>query len=45
MQSPITFNDIKTVGPSEDQGGCVYIAKLEGKAFQVIPGADPILAQ
>ena len=39
---PINFSQFGNLGIGVGPGNCVYISKLEGKTFQVIPGANPV---
>jgi branched-chain amino acid transport system substrate-binding protein len=38
----IDFSQFGNLGAGVGPGNCVYISKLEGKTFQVIPGANPV---
>ena len=42
LQKPTNFSDIKPVGGSQDQGGCLNVVQLQGSTFQLEPGADPV---
>jgi branched-chain amino acid transport system substrate-binding protein len=39
---PIDFSQFGNLGIGVGPGNCVYISKLEGKTFQIIPGANPV---
>jgi branched-chain amino acid transport system substrate-binding protein len=39
---PIDFSQFGNLGIGVGPGNCVYISKLQGKTFQVIPGANPV---
>lgn len=39
---PLDMSKFGNLGVSVGPGNCIYIAKLVGKAFQVIPAADPV---
>jgi branched-chain amino acid transport system substrate-binding protein len=39
---PINFGQFGNLGIGVGPGNCVYISKLVGKAFQVIPAANPV---
>jgi branched-chain amino acid transport system substrate-binding protein len=39
---PVDFSEFGNLGVSVGPGNCIYVAKLVGKAFQVIPSANPV---
>jgi hypothetical protein len=39
---PIDFGQFGNLGSGVGPGNCVYISKLEGTAFHVLPNANPV---
>lgn len=42
---PIDFNAVGNLGVGVGPGNCIYVTKLVGNAFQVIPSANPVCGE